>query len=478
MPTQRAAIVLAAGKGTRMKSDRSKVLFPALGKPLVAYPVERALELRCDPVIVVVGHQGARVREALEARFPKAPLRFVEQREQLGTAHAVGCTKRALAGFAGRALILCGDVPLLTKASLRRLVRAGGKSPVAFLTMRPEDPAGYGRVVRDERGRVRRIVERKDASREELGIDECNGGIYDVDAPFLFRALRGITAENAQGEYYLTDLVEAAYRAETPALAVEVTPEEVSGVNDRAQLAWAERVLRRRKNQRLMEAGVSLVDPETAWIEEEVRIEADVVVEPNVRITGKSRIGAGSVVGFGSVIHESALGREVTLRPYSVLEASQLGDRVTVGPFARLRPGTVLEDEVRIGNFVETKNATLAKGAKANHLSYVGDASVGENTNIGAGTITCNYDGENKLRTTLGRDVFIGSDTQLVAPVRVGDGAYVGAGTTVVGDVPPGALALSRAEQVVKEGWAAKRKSKRKVAKPKVAARRGKPRKS
>lgn len=474
MISERAAIVLAAGKGTRMKSDLPKVLFPALGKALVAFPIERAIELGCAPIVVVIGHQGERVREELEARFPQAPLLFVEQKEQLGTAHAVLTAERALEGHEGRVLILCGDVPLLNRTSLRRLLRAGAKGPVAFLSMRPGEPGGYGRVIRDEEGVVERIVERKDASKEELRVGECNGGIYDVDAPFLFRALRKIGAENAQGEYYLTDLIALAHGEGTPAVAVEVSEEEVSGVNDRAQLAWAERVLRRRKNQRLMEAGVSLVDPETVWIEEEVRIEADVVVEPNVRITGKSRIGKGSRIGFGSVIEESTLGRDVVIRPYSVIEASQIGDRVTIGPFARLRPQTVLGDEVRIGNFVETKNARLAKGAKANHLSYVGDATVGENTNIGAGTITCNYDGEKKLRTTLGRDVFIGSDTQLVAPVSVGDGAYVGAGTTVVKDVPAGALTISRAEQVVKEGWVIKRKAKSKVAKPKVAARRGK----
>lgn len=454
-----------------MKSELPKVLFPALGKPLASYPIERAIELGCDPIVVVIGHEAKRVRETLTARFPQAPLRFVEQKEQLGTAHAVGCARRALAGFSGRVLILCGDVPLLTRATLRRLVRASTSSPVGFLTMRLEDPAGYGRVVRDETGVVRRIVERKDATRQELAIQECNGGIYDADARFLFRALRGIGAENAQGEYYLTDLIGAAHDAGTPAIAVEVAPEEVSGVNDRAELAWAEGVLRQRKNRALMESGVTLIDPATAWIEEGVRIEADTIVEPNVRITGQSRIGSGSVVGFGSVIEESVLGREVQVRPYCVVEHSRLGDRVTIGPFARLRPDTELGEEVRLGNFVETKNAKFEKRAKANHLSYVGDALVGENTNIGAGTITCNYDGENKNKTVLGSDVFIGSDTQLVAPVRVGDGAYVGAGSTVVRDVPAGALTLSRAEQVVKEGWVAKRKAK-KVARPKVAAKR------
>lgn len=456
-----------------MKSDRPKVLFPILGKPLVAYPIERAIALGCDPIVVVIGHGGDRVRAELTDRFPEAPLRFVEQKEQLGTAHAVQCAKRALAKFSGRVTILCGDVPLLLASSLERLVKRGGSSPVAFLTMRPEDPTGYGRVVRDEKGVVLRIVEQKDGTAEELRIGECNGGIYDCDAAFLFRALRGIEATNAQGEYYLTDLVELAHREGKPAVAVEVSAEEVSGVNDRAELAWAERILRRRKNLELMRSGVTLVDPETAWIEEEVRIERDAVIEPNVRITGKSRIGRGSVIGFGSVIDSSRIGEDVVLRPYCVLESSQVGDRATVGPFARLRPQTVLGEEVRIGNFVETKNTTMARGAKANHLTYLGDATIGENTNVGAGTITCNYDGQNKLRTVLGRDVFIGSDTQLVAPVTVGDGAYVGAGTTVVSDVPAGALALSRPAQIVKEGWVAK-KRKPKVAGTRTAARKGK----
>lgn len=471
MNTPKAAIVLAAGKGTRMKSARPKVLFPALGKPLVVHSVERAVELGCDPIVVVIGHRAQEVREALEARFPKAPLRFVEQKEQLGTAHAVECARKALSGFGGRVLVLYGDVPLLTRDTLRKLARASASVPLGFLSMRLEDPTGYGRVVRDEDGVVVRIVEQKDASAKERAIDECNGGIYDIDARFLFRALRAIGKDNAQGEYYLTDLIEAAHRAGTPAVAVEVPAEEVSGVNDRAELARAEAVLRERKNRALMEAGVTLVDPGTAWIEEDVRIEADVVIEPNVRITGRSRIGAGSVIGFGSVIENSVIGRDVQVKPYCVVEESRIEDRVALGPFARLRPHSELGEGVRIGNFVETKNARFEKGAKANHLSYVGDAHVGENTNIGAGTITCNYDGKNKNKTVLGRDVFIGSDTQLVAPVRVGDGAYVGAGTTVVRDVPPGALALSRPQQIVKEGWVAKRKAKL-VAKPKVAARR------
>jgi len=455
-----------------MKSARPKVLFPVLGKPLVVRPVERAIALGCDPIVVVVGNGKDEVIGELTARFPKAPLRFVEQEEQLGTGHAVACARRALSGFKGRVLILYGDVPLLLPSSLERLVEREKSTPVAFLSMRPDDPTGYGRVVRDDSGVVARIVEQKDATASELRIGECNAGIYDCDAAFLFEALEGIGAANAQGEYYLTDLVAMAYEKATPAEAVEVPAEEVAGVNDRAELAWAERVLRRRKNLELMRSGVTLVDPETAWIEEDVHIDPDAVIEPNVRITGSSRIGRGSVVGFGSVIEDSSIGEDVTLRPYCIIESSQVGNRASVGPFARLRPNSVLGEEVRIGNFVETKNTTMARGAKANHLTYLGDATIGENTNIGAGTITCNYDGVNKLRTEIGRDVFIGSDTQLVAPVKVGDGAYVGAGTTVVSDVPPGALALSRTPQLNKEGWVARRKAK--VAKTATAAHTGK----
>lgn len=475
MKQNRAAIILAAGKGTRMKSDLAKVLHRAHGRPLAAYPIERALQLRCDPVVVVVGHQAERVEMELRALFPKAPLRFAVQKEQLGTAHAVLAAKRALTGFDGRVLILSGDVPLLTAPTLRKLGKAGQKASVALLTMRPKDAAGYGRVVRGPGGEVERIVEKKDASAAELRIDECNAGIYDCDAKFLWRALAKVGAENAQKEYYLTDLVELAATAGSPAVAVEASEEEVAGVNDRVQLAWVGRVLRDRTNEAWMEAGVTLLDPATTWIEEGVRMEPDVVVEPNVRITGASRVGAGARIGFGCVVEDGVIGRDVTLKPYTVIEQAKVGDRAVVGPFARLRPDTVLEEEVRIGNFVEVKNTTMRQGAKANHLTYLGDATVGARTNVGAGTITCNYDGERKLRTELGSDVFIGSDTQLVAPVKVGDGAYVGAGTTLVEDVPAGALALSRPTQVVKEGWVAKKKRAPKVVGGQAAARKGRP---
>ncbi len=461
-----------------MKSGLSKVLHEANGKPLAWYPVRRALELRCDPVVVVVGHQGDEVRARLEALFPGAPLKFAVQKEQKGTAHAVLAARRTLAGYEGRVLILSGDVPLLTGETMRTLTQAGRKNPVAFLSMRPADPTGYGRVVRDERGRVGAIVEHKDASAEQRAIGECNAGLYDCDAAFLWKALKGVGTANAQGEYYLTDLVAAAARTGKPAVAVEAKVEEVSGVNDRVELAAAAQVLRRRLAERWMREGVTMLDPVSTYIDEEVELGADVTLEPNVRLVGATRIGAGSRIGFGSVIEASTVGASVTVKPYSVFEDAVVGDRAQIGPFARLRPGTVLAEEVHIGNFVETKKTTMGRGSKANHLAYVGDATVGARCNIGAGTITCNYDGVNKLPTVLGDGVFIGSDTQLVAPVTVGDGAYVGAGSTVVKDVPAGALALSRAEQVVKEGWVERRKAGqgrakgRKTAQPRKAANR------
>ncbi|HWV38743.1 MAG TPA: bifunctional UDP-N-acetylglucosamine diphosphorylase/glucosamine-1-phosphate N-acetyltransferase GlmU [Vulgatibacter sp.] len=454
-----AAIVLAAGKGTRMKSNLAKVLHEANGRPLAWYPIRRALAMGCDPVVVVVGHQGEEVRERLESLFPGAPLCFAVQERQLGTGHAVRCAREALAGAEGRVLILYGDVPLLTEATLARLVEAGQGRTLAFLSMRPEDPTGYGRVVRDEAGAVRAIVEQKDASPEERALRECNAGIYDVDAAFLWRELENLDDENAQGELYLTDLVAAAHRAGDAAVAVEAPVDEVSGVNDRAELASAAKELRRRLVLAHMRAGVGMVDPDTVWLDEDVALEADVLLEPHVRIGKGSFVGAGTVIGQGSVIVGSRVGAGVVVKPYSVFEDAVVGERAIVGPFARLRPGTELGPEVHIGNFVETKKTRMGRGSKANHLTYLGDAIVGERCNVGAGTITCNYDGVNKSVTELGDGVFIGSDTQLVAPVRVGDGAYVGAGTTVTRDVPAGALALSRPQQVTKEGWVERRRA-------------------
>jgi len=459
--TALSAVVLCAGKGTRMKSEKAKVLHAILGKPLCAYPLKRALELGASHVVPVVGHQAESVEKSIRAHFPGAPLRFALQKEQRGTADAVRSAEEALKGFSGRVLILYGDVPLLRRETLEALLaahdRAGGK--LALVSTVLEDPTGYGRILR-EGGRVTRVVEQKDATAEQRAIRECNAGIYSVDADFLWRALAEIEPNNAQGEYYLTDLVELAAR-EGPVGTVEADATETAGVNDRVELAARAKVLQRRINQAHMRAGVTLADPDTTFIDEDVVIGADTEVGPGVVLAAGTVVGRDVVIGPGCVVTASTVADGTTLKSYSVLEEARVGERNVIGPFSRLRPGTELAEDVHLGNFVETKKARIGKGSKANHLTYLGDAKVGAGCNIGAGTITCNYDGVNKSVTELGDGVFIGSDTQLVAPVTVGDGAYVGAGTTVTKNVPPGSLAVSRAPQVTKEGWVAAKKARR-----------------
>lgn len=456
-----SAIVLGAGKGTRMKSEKAKVLHPALGKPLAYYPVQRAFELGADPVVAVVGHQASAVEQELRARFAGKPVAFAQQTQQLGTAHAVRAAEQALHGFSGDVLILYGDVPLLRREMLESLLEAHRQSPgpLTLVTFRPSSPKGYGRVVR-EAGKVMRIVEEKDCSPDQKAITECNAGIYVADASFLWEALRGVTNDNAQGEYYLTDIVSAAAKAGAQVATVEATPEEVAGVNDRRELAQASQVLQGRINTAHMLAGVTMLDPGSVWIDEGVEIGPDTEIGPNVMILGASKIGRGVTIGAGCVITDSQVGDGTNVKPYSVFEEARAGAKNQIGPFSRLRPGTETAEDVHLGNFVETKKARLGKGSKANHLAYLGDAEVGSGCNIGAGTITCNYDGVNKHKTELGDGVFIGSDTQLVAPVKVGKGAYVGAGTTVTDEVPADALAISRTAQKNIEGWAAKKRAK------------------
>jgi bifunctional UDP-N-acetylglucosamine pyrophosphorylase/glucosamine-1-phosphate N-acetyltransferase len=439
-----AAIVLAAGKGTRMKSARPKVLHEIAGRPLIDFPVTLALELGADPVAVVLGHGLTEVEAALTACFGGQPgkrrLRIVPQIEQKGTAHAVISARKSLAGFTGTLLILYGDVPLLTIDTLRRLLSAK-TGPLSFLTTRPPDPHGYGRVVRTSEGSVARVVEQRDCSPADEEIREVNAGIYRVDSKFLWKSLDRIGTENAQGEFYLTDLVALAAAA-GGATAVLADFEEVGGVNDRCELSAAAARLRARINREHQLAGVTLMAPMQTFIDSRVKLEPDVVLEPGCVLMGSTVISAGA-----------------RIRAYSVLEDAVVGPRCVVGPFARLRPGTVLEADVHVGNFVETKNAKLGARTKANHLTYLGDAVIGAGVNVGAGTITCNYDGFTKHETRLGDGVFIGSDTQLVAPVKVGDGAYVAAGTTVTEDVPPDALAVSRVAQVNVGGWATRHRT-------------------
>jgi bifunctional UDP-N-acetylglucosamine pyrophosphorylase/glucosamine-1-phosphate N-acetyltransferase len=453
-----AAVVLCAGKGTRMKSERAKVLHPILGKPLAWYPVTSAYELGAHQVVAVIGHQGDAVKAALAKEFPGQALSFAVQAQQRGTGDAVAAARGALTGFTGAVLILYGDVPLLTAETLKRLVSAWNpaKGPLAMISCRLADPTGYGRVVRDEKGRVTGIVEHKDATAEQRAITEVNAGIYVVDAKFLWGALERLTPQNAQGELYLTDIVAQASTLGEVAV-IEAPAEETAGVNDRAELAERAEIIRARINARHMKAGVTLQHPASTFIEAGVEIGPETTLGPNVSLLGECEVGANVTIGQGAVLTHTTVGDGAEVKPYSVLEDAVVGPACHVGPFARLRPGTVLDEGVHVGNFVETKKARLRRGTKAGHLAYLGDADIGAGSNIGAGTITCNYDGVNKHQTVLGEGVFVGSDTQLVAPVTVGDGAFLAAGSTITDDVPAGALALSRTRQTNKEGWAAKR---------------------
>jgi bifunctional UDP-N-acetylglucosamine pyrophosphorylase / glucosamine-1-phosphate N-acetyltransferase len=452
-----AAVVLAAGKGTRMKSDRAKVLHEACGRPIAFFPIRAALALDCAKVVVVVGHQAEAVEKALVQQFPGAPLAFALQKEQLGTAHAVLCAEEALKGFSGSVLILAADVPLIRAETLQKLLQAKGVADVAILTARAKDPKGYGRIVRDGSGEVLRIVEEKDATAEERKIDEVNASVYLADAKFLFKALHGIGKSNAQGEYYLTDIV-----AKGRTVGVLADEGEVAGVNDRAQLALSAAKLRERKNAQLMKDGVTIVDPLVTYVEDGVEVGADSLLEPMVSLRGKTRVGKGVRIGQGCVVIDSEIADGVEIFAYSHLLQAKVGAQAMVGPFARLRPGAQLAEQAHVGNFVELKKTVLGKGSKASHLSYLGDSVIGEGVNIGAGTITCNYDGKNKLQTTIEDGAFIGSDTQLIAPVTVGKGAYVGTGTTIRENVPAGALAVSAGKQRNIEGWVEKKKRKAK----------------
>jgi len=441
-----------------MKSGLVKVLHPAAGRPMIAWPVAAARAAGADPVVLVVGHQS----DAVRAAFDTTPeIRTALQEEQLGTGHAVACARSQLAGFNGTVLILCGDTPLLRIETLQGLIgfhREQGAS-LTVLTAVMDNPHGYGRIIRDPAGRVVRIVEQKDATPEEQGVREINSGIYCMESGFLFANIGAISSDNAQNEFYLTDLVSIAAEKGLTCLGRSVDDaDEIMGVNDRVQLAEASRILRRRINNDLMCSGVSLTDPVQSYIDHGVSIGSDTIIHPNCTISGATSIGSGCTVENGVTIKDCTIGNGCHIKAGSVLEGSQLYAEVAVGPMAHLRPGTVLNDHVKIGNFVETKKIVMGEGSKASHLTYLGDASIGSNVNIGCGTITCNYDGVNKHRTIIGDDVFIGSDVQLVAPVAVGRNSLVAAGTTVTVDVPADSLAISRIPQVNKVGWRLKKK--------------------
>lgn len=452
-----ATVILAAGLGTRMKSGHAKVLHKVAGRPMIEYPVTLSRELGADKTVCVLGHQADQVKEAVEQHFGKGSVEIAIQAEQKGTGHAVQQAAPLLADHNGLLLILYGDVPLLTRETLERLIDTASKGILALVTLTPPSPKGYGRVVRNEAGKVTRIVEEKDCSDAERRIGECNAGIYCGPSRFILDSLQMITPNNAQGELYLTDVVEMAAH-ELAVDTINGSVEETMGVNDRVELARADRVMRLRLAEALMRNGVTVRDPHQLYVEPDVLVERDVELGPGVELRGKVSIGEGTRIEHGAVIIDSTLGKNVHVKPYCVINEATVGDDVLVGPWAHLRPGSKLEDGVHIGNFVETKKTRMGRGAKANHLTYLGDADVGEKVNVGCGTITCNYDGVNKNKTIIEDGAFIGSDTQLIAPVRIGKGAYVGSGATIREDVPAGALAVSAGPQRNIEGWVARKK--------------------
>lgn len=464
-----SVLILAAGKATRFKSERSKLLHRLAGRPLGEYALRSAFATGPEQVYMVVGHQADAVRTA----FARPGLTFIEQTEQLGTGHALIAAQPSLELCPSNDIaVMVGDVPLLTDATLCSLVDTHQKrrAAVTILSVQLEQPRGYGRIVRGRDHRVRRIVEEKVAAPAERRIREVSTGILCFSRRKLLAYLDRLEADNPQKEYLLPDLVEIlAKRRERIETVPVADPCEVLGVNDRVELARVEGILRLRKAESLMRDGVTVVNPEVTYIDDAVTVGCDTVIEPGVSLLGRTRVGRDCRLGAYGTITDSEIGDRVIVRPCSVITSSAVGADATVGPFAHLRDGAVLGAGSRIGNFVEVKKSRIGRGSKASHLTYLGDAELGEGVNIGAGTVTCNYDGKNKNPTSIEEGAFIGSGTMLVAPVRVGRGSYVAAGSTITEDVPPDSLALGRARQVVKEGWA-KRKGESAVKKPRDKA--------
>ena len=451
-----SVVILAAGKGTRLKSSRAKVLHRAGGRALVEHVVRACIPLRAREILVIVGHQA----ETVEACVTPLGARTVLQQPQKWTGHALRVARSKL-GRTKYALVLPGDAPLIRKETLEQLAHAhlaGGAAATVLTAVLPE-PAGYGRIVRKADNSVAAIVEEKAATAEQKGIQEINSSLYAFTLPELWPCLDALRADNVHHELYLTDAVALLNERGRRVLAQPAAdPHEVLGCNTRAELAELDRIFRGRKCRELMDQGVTVFLPETVWIDPDVRIGQDTVVEPGVQILGATRIGANCHIHIGSVLTDMALDDGVTVRQHCVMSASRIREGAVVGPFSRLRPGADIGPNAHVGNFVEVKKSRLGQGAKAQHLSYLGDSSIGAGSNIGAGTITCNYDGATKNRTAIGKQAFIGSNTALVAPVRVGDRAYVAAGSTITENVPADALGIARAKQANKPGWAAARR--------------------
>jgi bifunctional UDP-N-acetylglucosamine pyrophosphorylase / glucosamine-1-phosphate N-acetyltransferase len=452
-----AIVILAAGKGTRLKSALAKVLHRAGGRPLVEHVVRACQPLKPREIIAVVGHQSEEVIAAVASLGVKTVL----QQPQRGTGHAMQVARRAISGRAKFAILLPGDAPLIRTETLAALARAHRESGAAatILSAEIQNPSGYGRIVRRDDGSVAAIVEDSALSDEQRSICEINSSIYCFSLDKLWPCLASLKPQNVHKELYLTDAIAVLRKnGENVQAVLAADPDEVLGCNTRADLAAVDGVFRRRKRAAVMDAGVTLELPETILIDPEVVVGADTRIEPGAQLLGKTRIGVACAIRAGSVLSDAVLEDNVLVKPYSIVTSTHLSRGAQVGPFAHLRDGARLEENARVGNFVEVKKSTLGEGVKAMHLTYLGDARVGSSTNIGAGTITCNYDGVNKNPTTIGKRVFIGSDTALVAPVRVGDGAYVGAGSVITKNVPPDALGVARGHQVNKPGWAAARR--------------------
>lgn len=442
-------LILAAGKGTRMKSDMPKVIHKVNGIPMITKIIDTLSGLNPEENILILGHKKEEVLKVVGENCD-----YVLQTEQLGTGHAVIQAKEKLEGYDGDVMILCGDTPLLRESTLKSLYEYHKESGAVttILTSIYENPFGYGRIVKED-GLVKAIVEEKEASEEIKKIKEVNAGVYCFNSKELFKALDKIDNNNEKGEYYLTDVIgiQVSENKKVQSFILE-DKMEILGVNSKVELTQAGKVLRDRKNRELMEEGVILIDPETTYVEESVKVGRDTVLYPGVVLQGKTVIGENCEIIGNSRIIDSVLGNNIRVES-SVIEESILEDGVTMGPFAHIRPKSLLKEKVHIGNFVEVKKSTLEKGVKAGHLTYLGDAQVGENTNIGAGTITCNYDGVNKFKTVIGKDAFIGSDSMLVAPVNIGEKALIGAGSVITKDVPSNSLAVSRSKQIIKTDW-------------------------
>ena len=441
-------IILAAGKGTRMRSNLPKVLQPLAGRPLLGHVIDTAKKLQADHIITIYGHGGALVQNA----FAHEQIQWVEQAEQLGTGHAVKVTLPVLPRE-GVSLILSGDVPCITEQTLKKLLDVSRETQIGLVTLTLADATGYGRIVR-ENGKIQAIVEHKDASEAQRQIQEINTGIYCVSNAKLHEWLPKLSNNNAQGEYYLTDIVAMAIADGLEVASVEpALAFEVEGVNDRVQLAALEREFQNFQAKQLMQQGVHLIDPTRFDLRGNLTVGKDVRIDINVIIEGDCELGDGVEIGAGCILKNTKIAAGTKVQPYSVFDQAVVGEDAQIGPFSRLRPGAILANEVHIGNFVEVKNSQIGLGSKANHFTYLGDAEVGAGSNIGAGTITCNYDGANKFKTIIGDQVFIGSNSSLVAPVTIANGATVGAGSTITRDVAEQCLAVERSKQFTKENY-------------------------